>query len=92
MIKSFRHKGLKDFFETGSKRGITLELATRVRIRLDVIDAAKTIADINLPGFRLHELKGQRAGTWSVWVSGNRRITFKFIDGHAYDVGLEDYH
>jgi len=92
VIKSFRHKGLKDFFETGSKRGITAELATRIRIRLDVIDAAKTITDINLPGFRLHELKGQRAGTWSVWVSGNRRITFKFIEGDAYDVELEDYH
>ena len=92
MIKSFRHKGLKDFFETGSKRGITAELATRIRIRLDVIDAAKTITDLNLPSFRLHELKGQRAGTWSVWVSGNRRITFKFIEGDAYDVELEDYH
>jgi proteic killer suppression protein len=92
VIKSFSHKGLKDFFETGSKRGLTSELATRVRIRLDVIDAAKTIADINLPGFRLHELKGQRAGTWSIWVTANRRLTFKFKDGHAYDVGLEDYH
>ena len=92
MIKSFRHKGLKDFFETGSKRGITSDIVTRIRIRLDVIDAAKTITDLNLPSFRLHELKGQRAGTWSVWVSGNRRITFKFIEGDAYDVELEDYH
>lgn len=92
MIKSFRHKGLKDFFETGSKRGITAEMATRIRIRLDVIDAARIISDINLPGFRLHELKGQRATTWSIWVSGNHRLTFKFIDGHAYDVELEDYH
>lgn len=92
MIKSFSHKGLKDFFEVGSKRGLTPELATRGRIRLDVIDAAKTVTDINLPGFRLHELKGQRAGTWSIWVTGNRRLIFKFRDGHAYDVGLEDYH
>jgi len=92
VIKSFRHKGLKDFFETGSKRGITSDIAIRIRIRLDVIDAAKTITDINLPGFRLHELKGQRANTWSIWLSGNRRITFKFIDGGAYDVELEDYH
>jgi proteic killer suppression protein len=92
VIKSFRHKGLKDFFESGNKRGITSEMATRIRIRLDVIDAAKTITDVNLPGFRLHELKGQRDGTWSIWVSGNRRLTFKFIDGHAYDVELEDYH
>ena len=58
----------------------------------DVIDAAKTIADINLPGFRLHELKGRRAGTWSIRVTGNRRLTFKFRDGHAYDLELEDYH
>ena len=92
MIKSFSHKGLKDFFETGSRRGLTSELATRVRVRLDVIDAAKTIADINLPGFRLHELKGRRAGTWSIRVTGNRRLTFKFRDGHAYDLELEDYH
>jgi toxin HigB-1 len=92
LIKSFRHKGLKDFFESGNKRGITSDMATRIRIRLDVIDAAKTISDINLPGFRLHELKGRRAATWSIWVSGNRRLTFKFIDGHAYDVELEDYH
>jgi proteic killer suppression protein len=92
VIKSFCHKGLKDFFESGSKRGITSEIATRLRIRLDVMDAAMTINDISLPGFRLHELKGQKAGTWSIWVSGNRRLTFKFIDGHAYDVELEDYH
>ncbi|MGB9180017.1 MAG: type II toxin-antitoxin system RelE/ParE family toxin [Pyrinomonadaceae bacterium] len=92
MIKSFRHKGLKDFFETGSKRGITAEMATRIRIRLDVIDAAKTVADVNLPGFRLHELKGQRVETWSVWVSGNYRLTFRFKGNDAYDVDLEDYH
>jgi proteic killer suppression protein len=92
VIKSFRHKGLKEFFETGNKRGIVSEMATRIRIRLDVIDASKMIADINLPGFRLHELKGQRAGTVSVTVSGNYRLTFRFKDGHAYDVALEDYH
>jgi proteic killer suppression protein len=92
VIKSFRHKGLREFFETGSKKGIPGDLAVRIRIRLDVIDAAKTIDDIDLPGFRLHELKGDRAGTWSVWVSGNWRITFRFIDGNAYDVDLEDYH
>jgi proteic killer suppression protein len=92
VIKSFHHKGLKDFFEKGSKHGIASDIATRVRIRLDVIDAAKTVADINLPGFRLHELKGRRTGTWSIWVSGNQRLTFKFLDGHAYAVDLEDYH
>jgi proteic killer suppression protein len=66
VIRSFRHKSLKDFFETGSRRGIRADLAKRIRIRLDVIDAATGIRDIDLPGFRLHELKGNRAGTWSV--------------------------
>ncbi|MCA1640519.1 MAG: type II toxin-antitoxin system RelE/ParE family toxin [Acidobacteria bacterium] len=92
MIKSFRSKSLKDFFESGSRRGIRADLAKRIWIRLDVIDAATSLRDIDLPGFRLHELKGDRAGTWSVWVSGNWRITFKFAGGDAQDVDLEDYH
>jgi proteic killer suppression protein len=92
VIRSFRSKSLKDFFETGSRRGVSADLAKRIRIRLDVIDAATSIRDIDLPGFRLHELKGSRAGTWSVWVSGNWRITFEFKSGDAHDVGLEDYH
>ena len=92
MIRSFRHKSLKDFFETGSRRGIRADLAKRIRIRLDVIDAAISIRDIDLPGFRLHELKGERSGTWSVTVSGNWRITFRFEGGEALDVDLEDYH
>lgn len=92
MIRSFRHKNLKDFFETGSRRGVRADLAKRIRIRLDVIDAAISIRDIDLPGFRLHELKGDRAGTWSVIVSGNWRITFRFEGGDAYDLDLEDYH
>jgi len=92
VIKSFQHKGLKDFFEVGSKRGISAALAKRIRIRLDVIEAATAIQDIDLPGFRLHELQGDKAGTWSVQVSGNWRLTFKFSDGNAQDVDLEDYH
>jgi toxin HigB-1 len=92
MIKTWLHKGLKDFFETGSKKGIPPELAQRIRIRLDALDAATVITDLNLPGFNLHELKGKRKGTWSVWVGGNWRITFRFVAGDAYDVNLEDYH
>ena len=92
MIRSFRHKALKSFFETGSRRGIQAELTKRIRIRLDVIDAAVLVNDIDLPGFRLHELKGERAGTWSVWVSGNWRLTFGFEGGDAHDLNLEDYH
>lgn len=57
-----------------------------------MIDAAVTVNDLNLPGFGLHELKGARVGTWSVWVSGNWRVTFRFESGDAYDLDLEDYH
>jgi len=93
MIRSFWHKGLKSFFESGSRRGIQADLAKRIRVRLDVIDAALTVSDLNLPGFGLHELKGRRAGTWSdYWVSGNWRITFRFEGGDAHDLDLEDYH
>jgi toxin HigB-1 len=92
MIKSFRHKGLKRFFETGDQRGIPAQFANRIRRQLDVINAAKIIDDIDLPGFELHELKGSRKGTWSIKVSGNWRITFEFRNGDAYNVDLEDYH
>jgi toxin HigB-1 len=92
VIKTFRHKGLKDFWETGSKRGIPPELASRIRRRLLALDAAKQINDLNLPGFDLHQLKGNRADEWSISVSGNWRITFRFVNGDVYDVNLEDYH
>jgi proteic killer suppression protein len=68
------------------------ELATRLRRQLDVLNRALTLRDINLPGYRLHQLKGSRAGTWSVSVSGNWRVTFKFEGEDAFDVDLEDYH
>jgi proteic killer suppression protein len=92
MLKSFKHKGLRDFFEDDSKRGISADQAQRIKIRLDVISAATQIDDISVPGFDLHELKGDRAGTWSLSVSGNWRITFRFENGDAYDVDWEDYH
>lgn len=92
MILSFRHKGLKRFFETGDQRGIPAQHAARIRRQLDVIDAATVIEDIDLPGYDLHELKGKRKGTWSIKVSGNWRITFQFRDGDASALDLEDYH
>lgn len=92
MIKSFRHKGLRDFWEKGSKKGIPAQFAPRIERILDALDAATDITQLNLPGFNLHELKGDRQGEWSIWVSGNWRITFKFRNGDAYDVDLEDYH
>jgi proteic killer suppression protein len=92
MIRSVKHKGLREFFETNSKRGIPPELATRLRDRLDVIDAANTLADIALPHFDLHELEGERVGIWAVKVNKNWRVTFTFAGGDASDVNFEDYH
>ncbi len=92
MIRSFRHKGLKEFFESGSRRGISPGLAARIGRRLDVLHAAQELADIDAHGFNLHRLKGDRAGEWAVWVSGNWRITFRFAKGEEYDINLEDYH
>jgi toxin HigB-1 len=92
MIKSFRHKGLKRFFEAGDQRGIPAQHAPRIRRQLDYISAARNVQDMNLPGWNLHELKGDRKGTWAITVSGNWRITFRFTGGDAFDVNLEDYH
>jgi len=92
MIKDFRHKGLRAFFETGSTKGIDSRLAPKLRLRLAALHTAELVDDLDLPGFRLHELKGDRQGVWSVTVSGNWRVTFEFIEGNAYIVDYEDYH
>jgi len=92
MIQSFRHKGLRKFFESGSLAGIQPQHAKRLRMQLTALETAQTIADMNIPGFRLHALKGAERGRWSIWVNGNWRVTFEFHDGHAYIVDYEDYH
>ena len=92
MIKTFRHKGLKQLFETGKSRGVSADLTRRAVRQLDLLNRATQPSDVNLPGYRLHELKGDRKGTWSLTVSGNWRITFTFSEGDAYDVDFEDYH
>lgn len=92
MIKSFKHKGLKRFFETGSLAGIQAGHANRLRMQLAALETAQVIGDKDLPGFRLHPLNGGRAGLWSIAVSGNWRVTFEFLDGNAYLVNYEDYH
>ncbi|PMO06777.1 Killer protein [Vibrio sp. 10N.222.55.F9] len=100
MIKTFKHKGLKKFFETGSKAGIQAKHERKLRMQLAAIDTATIIDDVDLPGFKLHPLKGDRDGIWSItvngiWsitVNGNWRITFEFIDGNAYILNYEDYH
>lgn len=92
MIRSFRHKGLKEFFETGSRRGISPDLAARIGRRLDALHATQELSDIDAHGFNLHRLKGDRVGEWAIWVSGNWRITFRFVKGEVHDINLEDYH
>jgi proteic killer suppression protein len=92
MIQSFRHKGLKKFFESGSAAGIQPHHTKRLRMLLTALDTALAIEDMNVPGFRLHPLKGAERGRWSVWINGNWRLTFTFKDGHASVLDYEDYH
>jgi len=92
MIKSFRHKGIKRFFETGSKAGIKAEHAAKLRRQLAQLNRAQEPADMNLPGWRLHDLDGRLDGHWSVWVNENWRLTFAFEDGDAVLVDYQDYH
>jgi len=92
MIQSFRHKGLRRFFESGSVAGIRPAHAKRLRMQLVALDTAHSIGDMDIPGFRLHPLKGAERGRWSVWVNGNWRLTFEFLEGHAYVLDYEDYH
>lgn len=92
MIRSFKHKGLAKFFETGSKAGIQSAHADRLRLILGRLNAAVKAEDMGLPGLRLHPLKGERKGTWAVSVSGNWRITFRFVGPDAEVVNYEDYH
>ena len=92
MIKSFKHKGLQKFFDTGSVMGIQPHHKQKLRIRLTALDTATRIEDMDLPGFRLHPLKGDKKGLWAIDVSKNWRIVFKLQDGNVYAVDYEDYH
>ena len=92
MIQSFRHKGLRKFYESGSMAGIQPHHADRLRFQLTALDTASTIEDMNIPGFRLHSLKGRDKGRWSIWVNGSWRLTFEFRNGDAQVLDYEDYH
>lgn len=92
MIKSFRHKGLRRLYETGSTAGVQPAHARRLRWQLAALDTANTIEDMDIAGFRLHPLKGGQRGRWSIWVNGNWRLTFEWRDGNAYVLDYEDYH
>ncbi len=92
MIESFAHKGLKRFFAVGDTGGIQAKHAKRLQVILSVLQRAKEIRDVNFQGMRLHPLKGELKGYWSVTVQANWRIIFRFERGHVYDVDYIDYH
>ena len=92
MIMSFRHKGLKMLYENGDRRKVPAGQASKIEGILARLDRSASPDRMNIPGFRLHALKGDLAGFWSVAVSGNWRVIFRFISGHVRDVDLIDYH
>ncbi|MBE9061463.1 type II toxin-antitoxin system RelE/ParE family toxin [cf. Phormidesmis sp. LEGE 11477] len=92
MIRSIKHKGLRKFFETGNTAGIQAKHAEILEDKLTALDTAESIDDMNIPGYRLHSLKGKLKGRWSIRVSGNWRLTFEFRDKDVYVLDYEDYH
>ena len=92
MIRSFRHRGLRRLYERGDPSRIPADQLERIALALADLDAAGKPSDLDLPGYRLHPLKGDRRGLWSISISGNWRITFRFETGDVYDVDLVDYH
>lgn len=92
MIRSFKHKGLRLFFETGSTAGIQPKHTGKLRIQLTALDNATCPEDMNAPGWKLHSLSGNLKTHWSVTVNANWRLTFKFESGHAILVDYQDYH
>ncbi len=92
MIKSFKHRGLKRFFSDGNPQRLPRDMLERISLILARLNTAKTIEAMDIHSYNLHELKGNRKGTWSVTVRANWRITFQFENGDAIDVNFEDYH
>ena len=92
LIETFRHKGLRQLFENDNPKGVSAEQIRKLKQILALLDSASNIEDLNFPTFRLHPLKGQYKGYWSLWVNANWRIIFKFADGAVNNVDLVDYH
>lgn len=92
MILSFRHKGIEAFYHSGTTRGIQAAHAKKLRNILAMLDVAARPEDMNLPSFRLHPLKGDMKGFWSIWVNGNWRVTFRFVGADTELVDYQDYH
>ena len=92
MIESFKHRGVERFFTSGSKKGIQPEQTRRLKMILFRLHSAERIHDMDYPGSELHQLKGELKGFWSIKVSGNWRILFRFDRGHAWEVDYDGYH
>jgi toxin HigB-1 len=92
MIVSFRHKGLQALYDRDSTKGVQAEHAPKLRRILSALDVAMGPGDLDIPGFRIHQLKGRLRGHWSIWVSSNWRVTFRFIDSDIELVDYLDYH
>jgi toxin HigB-1 len=93
VIGSIRHKALRKFFEDGTSTGLSADLVPRLRRMLTALNAAEEVKQLEtFPGWRLHALKGDKLGTWSLSVSGNWRLIFKWHDGVAQELDLVDYH
>ncbi len=92
MIRSLRHRGLRRLYERGDSSKLRADQADRLRIALADLDDANKAQDLDLPGYRLHPLKGDLKGFWSIWISASWRIIFRFEGGDAFDVDLVDYH
>ena len=92
MIRTFRHRGLRRLYERGDPSKVRADQADRIALALADLDVADKSSDLDLPGYRLHPLRGNLRGFWSISISANWRIIFRFMEGDAYEVDLIDYH
>jgi proteic killer suppression protein len=92
MIQNFRHRGLRRLYEAGNRRYLRADQVDKIERILARLDEADEVGKMDLPGFRLHPLRGDLVGFWAVTVQANWRVIFRFEAGHAYDVDLVDYH
>lgn len=92
MILSFRHKGLESFYRSGTTQGVQAAHVKKLRNILGLLEVAAGSDDMNVPSFKLHPLKGNLKGCWSVWVNGNWRVTFRFVGTDVELVDYQDYH
>lgn len=92
MIENFKHRGLKKLYERGDRSGLRTDIAEKAELYLSILDTAEAVQELNIIGFGLHRLTGNLKGCYSVFMSRNHRMIFKFENGNAFDVDLIDYH